>query len=188
MKLTTPRLISALAIALLSASALTACSGGNDATPADTAPAQADTASTEAANTGAEESAETEESTGGANTSVGGEWSATLDGIKVEIENATVACTELDGKVNIAIAAPDTTTDTAIAAIIKLGDPLTVEGATIIQTDGTTVAFAPESGMGSANATVDGNTYTVSGEAMAADMSNPTSVETKTFEIVATCN
>ena len=57
--------------------------------------------------------------------------------------------------------------------------------------DGNALAVAQMGGMksGSAEATVDGNTYTITGEATGADMKNPMAgMITKKFEIKVTCN
>lgn len=184
MNLTPRRLTAALAAALLGAAALAGCASSNDTA------AENDTAveETQAVDTGVDAGADAGDDAQ-ADTSGGlaGDWSVTVDGTAVDMPDAVATCAEHDGTLAISIAAPSADAQQAIGATLKVGEPLTVQTVALVDADGSALAYAEGADTGSATATQDGTVYTVSGEAMATDLDNPTSVTTKSFELVVDC-
>lgn len=173
MKLT--RTATALAIALLSATALSACApAANDAAPADST----------AAGTATTQDADSNTSNDAAS---GDGWSIAVDGTDIALDDATVTCQDLDGTLAIAITSPSAA-DQAIGITLQLGDPITVQAVGLVDADGNALAYADGAGMGSASATAEGDTYTITGEGVVTDLNNPTSIDTKPFEVTVTCS
>lgn len=175
MKLTRPA--AALAVALLGMTALSACAPGDDSAAAD----DAGTAQTQAADTA---------DSGGsvAEPAFGGDWSVTVDGATISIPDATVVCQEAAGGLSIAIAAPTAAAaDQAIAVQLTLGDPPTVQAVAALDADRNALAYTEGTGMGSAEVAVSGSEYTITGEGLVTEIDNPTSMNTKPFEIVVDC-
>ena len=99
----------------------------------------------------------------------------------------SVTCVKQGGKINVASA--------AIGGQQGLGVVMTDEATPKVESlgmvvDGNALAVADSMGMksGSADVKVDGDTYTISGEAQGADMKNPTAgMITKKFVITVAC-
>ena len=149
--------------------ALVGCS--DDKPAASTEPAAAETGSTAA-----------EVATGG-NTEVKVEGQD-LAGLDLD----SVTCVKAGGKINVASA--------AIGGQQGLGVVMTDEAAPKVESvglvvDGNALAVAAMGGVstGSADVAVDGDTYTITGEAQGADMANPMAgMITKKFEIKVSCS
>lgn len=114
--------------------------------------------------------------------------------IKVEgqdlagVDLKTVTCVKAAGKINVASGSAGgqqglgvVMTDEATPKVESVG----------LVVDGNALAVANSMGMstGSADVAVDGSTYTITGEAVGADMKNPMAgMISKKFEIKVTCN
>ena len=100
----------------------------------------------------------------------------------------SVTCVKQGGKINVASA--------AIGGQQGLGVVMTDEATPKVESlgmvvDGNALAVADSMGMksGSADVKVDGDTYTISGEAQGADMKNPMAgMITKPFTVTVTCS
>lgn len=117
------------------------------------------------------------------------EWSLTVDGEKVQVADAVVACTEDAGKVMIAIASQDTAGGgEGIGAVLEQ-ESLTVETVTLGSgANGQALGYAAGVPDTEATATKDGSTYTITGTAASVDMANPMAgPETKKFDMSVTC-
>jgi ipoprotein LpqH len=151
------------------ASALVGCSsGGHTASPASS-PAP-NTAPSVAAGTGAQ-------------VKVGG---TDLPGLNP----ASVTCVRTGGKIDIGSGAP-TAAGAQQALVVVMTDEATpkVESLALF-VDGSALSVTNTMGVkvGSANVTVDGKTYTITGQAQGADMKNPMAgMITKDFNIKVTC-
>jgi ipoprotein LpqH len=128
---------------------------------------------------------------GSASTAVatGGETSVKVDGNDLPgLDVSTVTCVKQGGNINIASGAIGgqqglgvVMTDAPTPKVTSLG----------MVVDGNALAVSDNMGVktGSADVKVDGNTYTISGEAAGADMKNPMAgMITKKFEITVTCS
>lgn len=139
------------------------------------------------------ESSETDSSTdtaaspGGDTTSMGGSYEATVDGKAIEVENETILCQEAAGSMNLTVA-PEGAGTASITAVLSTDENLTVKALGMVDGEGNTLAYAESSPMGSATASKDGDTYTMSGEGLLSNGSNPTTGETKPFEVKITCS
>ena len=99
----------------------------------------------------------------------------------------TVTCVKAGGKVNVASG--------AVGGQQGLGIVMTDESTPVVESlgmvvDGNALAVANAMGAksGSAEVTVDGDSYTITGEAVGADMSNPMAgMITKPFTVTVTC-
>lgn len=99
----------------------------------------------------------------------------------------SVTCVKQGGKINVASA--------AIGGQQGLGIVMTDEPTPVVESlgmvvDGNALAVANAMGAqsGSAEVTVDGDNYTITGEAVGADMSNPMAgMITKSFTVTVTC-
>lgn len=100
----------------------------------------------------------------------------------------SVTCVKAGGKINVASA--------AVGGQQGLGVVMTDEAAPKVESvglvvDGNALAVASMAGAssGKADVTVDGSTYTITGEAVGADMANPMAgMITKKFEIKVDCS
>jgi lipoprotein LpqH len=100
----------------------------------------------------------------------------------------SVTCVKAAGKINVASGAVGG--QQGVAVVMTDATPPTVDSLGLV-VDGNALAVAQMGGMktGSADVAVDGNTYTITGEAQGADMKNPMAgMITKKFEIKVTCN
>lgn len=178
-------LISLVAAASLLAT-LTACSGGDAEEPAtDSNQDSSDTGSNESQDTTSEDSTADEDGA----SSGSGDFSLTVDGQSVEFGDANVACADSELGFAISVTSPDldASSGQALGAVLTSAEDATVESLGLTDGDGNSLAYAAGTGQGSAEATVDGNTYTISGEAMSTNLSDPTSIDTVPFEFTVTC-
>lgn len=135
-------------------------------------------------------SAESAESTRAAGITAGsGEWSASVDGTPIEIDDATVVCAEQGDSISLSIASTSMTEATGLSAVLGTGDSPEVQAVGMGSTEtGEALAYAPGVPGNEATATRDGDTYTVSGTLIAADMNNPMAgPQEKSFELEVTC-
>ena len=177
-------LISLLAGASLLAT-LTACSSGDDAE----APAEdsAGTSAEESTDTGsgAEESTDTGSEDGAAAAS---DVSLSVDGQAVDLGQASVSCADSEAGFAISVSSDnlDAASGEAIGAVLQSADDPTVTALALSDAEGNTLAYAEGTG-GSAEVTVNGNTYEITGEAMSTNMDDPTNIENLPFEFTVTC-
>ena len=125
---------------------------------------------------------------GGSQVSSGSGAEVTVDGKDLAgLDLKSVTCVKQGGKINVASA--------AIGGQQGLGVVMTDEATPKVESlgmvvDGNALAVADNMGMksGSADVKVDGDTYTISGEAQGADMKNPMAgMVTKKFVITVAC-
>jgi lipoprotein LpqH len=99
----------------------------------------------------------------------------------------SVTCVKQAGRINVASAAIGG--QQGIGVVMTDAEPPVVESLGMV-VDGTALSVASSAGMqvGSAEVAVDGDTYTITGEAQGADLANPTAgMVTKQFSITVTC-
>lgn len=104
------------------------------------------------------------------------------------LDLSSVTCVKAAGKINVASGAVGG--QQGLGVVMTEAATPTVESLGLV-VDGNALAVAQMGGMksGSADVTVDGSTYTITGEAQGADMKNPMAgMITKKFEIKVTCN
>lgn len=118
-----------------------------------------------------------------------GEWSASVDGTPIEIDDATVVCAEQGDSISLSIASTSMTDATGLSAVLGTGDSPEVQAVGMGSTEtGEALAYAPGVPGNEATATRDGDTYTVSGTLIAADMNDPmVGPQEKSFELKVTC-
>jgi ipoprotein LpqH len=127
--------------------------------------------------------------TGPAQVSTGGNTSVKVEGQDLAgVDLKSVTCVKAGGKINVASGSAGgqqglgvVMTDEATPKVESVG----------LVVDGNALAVASMGGAatGSAEVAVDGNNYTITGEAVGADMKNPMAgMITKKFEIKITCN
>ncbi len=104
-----------------------------------------------------------------------------IDGKDQEI-HGTVTCATAGGQVSIAIGEQGT----GIGAVLTDADPPGVTSVALGNVNGVTLGYA-QGGDGDAKATKDGNKYKITGDATGIDMTKPTEVVKKPFEIDVTC-
>ncbi|MGJ3508386.1 lipoprotein LpqH [Enemella sp. A6] len=185
MNRTTITKLTSLVTAGLLGFGLTACSGGGMA--ADDAPAPTAAQDEVTDNTEQSDNTEQNEPTEETATDEGAAWSVKVDGQAISIDGAEVVCQDAGGMMNIAIASPNDP-DQAFAVQLTSGDEPTVKAVGLLDKEGNALAYAEGSGVGKASATKDGNTYEVTGEGMVTDVNNPSSMETKPFEVKVDCS
>jgi len=126
---------------------------------------------------------------GGSEVSTGGATEVKVEGADLAgVDPASVTCVKQGGKINIGSG--------AAGPQQALGVVMTDEATPVVESlalvvDGSALAVANNMGMktGSAEVTVDGDTYTITGEAQGADMNNPMAgMVTKKFEIKVACS
>jgi len=126
---------------------------------------------------------------GDSEVSAGGASEVKVEGADLAgLDPASVTCVKQGGKINIASGAAGpqqglgvVMTDEATPVVESLG----------LVVDGNALAVANNMGVksGSAEVAVDGDTYTITGEAQGADMKNPMAgMITKKFEIKVSCS
>lgn len=124
-----------------------------------------------------------------AQVATGGSTTVTVEGQDLAgLDLDTVTCVKAGGKINVASG--------AIGGQQGLGVVMTDEATPKVESvglvvDGNALAVASMGGAstGSADVSVDGNTYTITGEATGADMANPMAgMISKKFEITVSCN
>jgi lipoprotein LpqH len=125
---------------------------------------------------------------GGAEVSTGGATEVKVEGADLAgLDPASVTCVKQGGKINIGSG--------AAGPQQALGVVMTDEATPVVESlglvvDGNALAVANNMGVktGSAEVTVDGDTYTITGEAQGADIKNPMAgMITKKFEIKVSC-
>lgn len=134
----------------------------------------------------------TSSATGSAPTSVavasGGKTSVKVDGSDLQgLDLNSVTCVKQGSTINIASAAVGG--QQGLGVVMADGQPPKVQSLGMV-VDGNALAVSDNMGMktGSADVKVDGNTYTITGQAAGADMKNPMAgMISKNFEITVTC-
>jgi ipoprotein LpqH len=126
---------------------------------------------------------------GGAEVSTGGATEVKVEGADLAgLDPASVTCVKQGGKINIGSG--------AAGPQQALGVVMTDEATPVVESlglvvDGNALAVANNMGVktGTAEVTVDGDTYTITGEAQGADIKNPMAgMITKKFEIKVSCS
>lgn len=109
-----------------------------------------------------------------------GDSKVTVDGADQKVEGPVV-CTAMGGNVQIAMGG-------GLGAQLSEGDNPVVHQVGLGNFNGQALAY--QEGVpngGEAKATKDGNTYTITGKAIAVDMANPMQPTVKPFEVKVTC-
>ena len=110
-----------------------------------------------------------------------GKAKVTIDGKDQNIQG-DIGCVTQGDTVNIAIGDTAPGSTTGISAQVTTGDSPTVKNVALGTVDGIALAYTAGTGQGNAEAKKDGKTYTISGNAVGADMSNPMAgMQTKPF-------
>lgn len=139
-----------------------------------------------ASSTAGASSADTTEISG---VSTGGDASVKVEGEDLAgLDLNTVTCVKAAGKINVA-SAPYGGGQGLVVVMTDEATPK-VENVNLF-VDGNALAVAQMGGVssGSAEAAVDGSTYTITGEAQGADLANPMAgMITKKFEITVSCS
>lgn len=114
----------------------------------------------------------------------GGDASVKIDGKDLPgLDLKSVTCVKSGGKVTIGSAAING--QQGLGVLLTDGKPPKVDTLGLVF-DGTALAVSPAGGK--ADVKMDGNRYTITGEAQGANMQNPMAgVVKKTFEIAVTC-
>ena len=105
----------------------------------------------------------------------------TIDGNPKEMAGQVV-CTTAGGNLTIALGQ-----QTTGIAVVMAEDASKVTSVGLGNVDGVVLGFQDMAPGGSASATRDGKSYTISGTASGVDMANPMQPITKPFEIAVTC-
>jgi lipoprotein LpqH len=167
------RLLTATIGLIASATLLMACSDDSNSS-GDSSPAAGPTATVQ---------------TGGADVSTGGDTEVKVEGKDLAgVDLNSVSCVKQGGKINVGSGSTGgqqglgvVMTDEATPKVESLG--LVVDGNALAVTNGMGMS------VGSAEVSVDGDTYTITGEAEGADMKNPTAgMIKKEFTIKVSCN
>jgi lipoprotein LpqH len=140
--------------------------------------------------TGSASSGSSSSSSGTSGVSTGGDTSVKVEGQDLAgIDLNTVTCVKQAGKINIASAPSG---GGAQGLVVVMTDEATPKVESLaLMVEGNSLAVAQMGGMktGSADVAVDGDSYTITGEAQGADMKNPMAgMITKKFEIKASCS
>ncbi|MBE6478664.1 MAG: hypothetical protein E7Z97_11475 [Propionibacteriaceae bacterium] len=164
MKNPTTKTVMTLILAPALALSLGACSGQSNTTESSSPAEAATTSSAPEATTG-------------------GDFSATIDGEPFTIDQPIVACGTEDGMTTVHAASTTTSASSFTVTLDENGQVAMInagrEGESVL-------SFIDVGGIGHAEATVDGSTYTVTGEAPAEVATDP-SVPLRSFEMTATC-
>lgn len=168
--------------AAISLTTLAACSQSEADNGEKSADATTEVAANEAGKT-EDSDTDSDANTDAQTASIGGSYEATVDGKAIVVEDETIVCQEAAGAMNLAVGSGTA----GISAMLSTDDNPTVKAVGMMDADGNTLAYAENSPMGSATATKEGDSYTVSGEGIVTDTKNPTSMETKPFELKITC-
>jgi lipoprotein LpqH len=140
-------------------------------------------------NSDSSESTTSAESSNTATASASAEATSAPSAAKVVIDGqdqniqGTVACTAMNGNVNIAIGQATT----GIAAVVSEGDPPVVHSVGLGNVNGVTLGFQEGTGQGNAEVEKDDKTFNIKGNATGVDLANPLQPVTKPFEIEVTC-
>lgn len=112
-------------------------------------------------------------------TSGSGTARVTIDGKEQKLEG-TVVCATVAGNVSLTVGQGMS----GVSATLGEGDKPSVTAVALGNIDGVSLGYTPGVPGGSAEATKDGNTYTIKGEATGVDGMNPV---TKPFELEVAC-
>ena len=121
-----------------------------------------------------------------ADVSTGGSYTASIDGAPYVIDNASVACVKAEGTTTLTVASLSSTRDKSI--IVLLNDSGGVTGLTIGIEGGQRIGYIEGAPVGSATATIDGSTYTITGSAPYVNTSTPAASGLKSYDITITCS
>ncbi|SJM60189.1 lipoprotein LpqH [Gulosibacter sp. 10] len=181
--------ITALVASLSMVAALTACSsdGDSEAPEANENDTSQDAGAGEEAPAEEQGGAEEAPAEDGGAASGSSDVSITLDGEAVEFADPTVSCADSEMGFAIGVTSGGAVGEETVAVVLTSAEGDGVTAATYTDAEGNAVAYAEGVGAGEPTVTVDGNTYTVSGEAMSANLEDPTSSSTVQFEFVITC-
>ncbi|MEZ0052926.1 lipoprotein LpqH [Mycobacterium sp. MAA66] len=128
-------------------------------------------------------------SSGPASVSTSGNTAVKVEGQDLAgLDLKSVTCVKQGGKINVA-SAPINGSAQGLGVVMTDATPPTVDSLGLV-VDGNALAVSQMGGMktGSADVKVDGNTYTITGQAAGADMKNPMAgMITKNFEIKVSC-
>jgi lipoprotein LpqH len=120
--------------------------------------------------------------------SAGGQTDVKVDGGELAgLDKNSVTCVRQGGKITVASGAIGG--QQGLGIVMTDAEPPTVESLGMV-VDGNALAVSNMGGMksGSAEVKVDGNTYTITGEATGADMKNPMAgMITKPFTVTVSC-
>ena len=126
---------------------------------------------------------------GGSEVSTGGATEVRVEGADLAgLDPASVTCVKQGGKINIGSGAAGP--QQALGVVMTDETTPVVESLALV-VDGNALAVANNMGVntGSADVKVDGDTYTITGEAQGADIKNPMAgMITKKFEIKVSCS
>ncbi len=119
----------------------------------------------------------------------GGKTAVKVDGVDLAgLDVNSVTCVTQGGKINVASGAVNG--QQGLGIVMTDASPPVVESLAMV-VDGNALAVANAMGAksGSAEVTVDGDNYTITGEAVGADMTNPMAgMITKPFTVTVTCS
>lgn len=121
-----------------------------------------------------------------ADVSTGGSYTASVDGAPYVIDDAVVACVKAEGLTTLTVASPSNAGGKGI--LVVLDDSGGVSLLTIGSEDGQRLSYLEGSPVGSAEATIDGSTYTITGSAPYVDTSTPDSSGLRSYDITITCS
>lgn len=121
-----------------------------------------------------------------ADVSTGGSYTASVDGAPYVIDDASVACVKAEGMTTLTVASLSSTRDKSI--IVLLNDSGGVSGLTIGIEGGQRINYIEGAPVGSATATIDGSTYTITGSAPHVNTSTPAASGLKSYDITITCS
>ncbi|MGV0743104.1 lipoprotein LpqH [Mycolicibacterium sp. XJ870] len=106
-----------------------------------------------------------------------------IDGKETPVQGSVV-CATVAGNVSVTVGQGTS----AVSATLSEGDQPTVSAVALGNIDGVSLGFTPGVPGGNAEATKDGNKYTIKGNATGADMANPMAgAITKPFELEVSC-
>lgn len=138
--------------------------------------------STESSTSSAAESPSETTAASGTAAAGSGPAKVVIDG-KDQGVSGTIACAPTpDGKFSIAIGDAGTG-----VGIVTEGEPPVVNSVGLGSVGGIVLGFQKDAGQGNAEATKDGNTWKITGNATGIDTANPLQPVTKPFEIEVTC-
>ncbi|RLP09662.1 lipoprotein LpqH [Propionibacterium australiense] len=127
--------------------------------------------------------AETATTSSAPEVTTGGDFSATIDGEPFTIDQPVVTCGSEDGMTTVRTASMTSSPSSFTVTLDENGQVVMVnagKGSELV------LSFMDAGGVGHAEATVDGSTYTVTGEAPAEVATDP-SAPLRSFEMTATC-
>lgn len=121
-----------------------------------------------------------------ADVSTGGSYTASVDGSPYVIDDAVVACVKAEALTTLTVASPSNVGGKGI--VVVLDDSGGVSGLTIGIEGGQRINYVEGAPVGSATATIDGSTYTITGSAPYVNTSTPAASGLKSYDITITCS